>query len=240
MFLKRASLTVFLLASSTVSAQEEAARFERAYEHIDAFVRRSMEQEGTPGLALALTSRDALLRVAAYGFADAKARVPLTPETLFEIGSISKSFTALALMQLMEEGRFDPHAPVTRFFELFLLRFGRDNGAVVEVAHGSDWFAGADYAGPRTFDHPDEWRAYPGHYRTPNPWFSNFRVVLRKGQLRFVDPGGDEEPTTPLEPGLFRIGAEHSAERLRLDAVVRGKTQRATLSGVPYYRSFTP
>ncbi len=103
-------------------AQSEPAALQRAFERIDAYVAQSMQERRTPGLALALTSREKLLRVSTYGFADAKARLPVTPETLFEIGSISKSFTAIALLQLREAGKFDPLAPVTKYLPWFQIQ----------------------------------------------------------------------------------------------------------------------
>jgi CubicO group peptidase (beta-lactamase class C family) len=129
-------------------------------------------------------------------------------------------------------------------FALFLLAFGREKGAVVEAWHGGDWYAGPRYNGPRAFRHPSAWDAYPGHYRSQDPWFSNFRVVLRKGALWLVTPGDaaeDEQWLTPLGPGAFRVGeAAHPSGTLRFDGVVRGKAQRATYSGEAFYRTFTP
>lgn len=549
-----------LLTSASAAAQDDAVRLQRAYERMDEFVARHMREAGTPGLALAVTSREGLLRVATYGFADLKARTPVTPETLFEIGSISKSFTAIALLQLREEGRFDPQAPITRHlpwfqiqsdyepitahhllthtagiprdrddipssvyqavalreretayppglkssysnigfqvlgylleevtgedygavirqrileplrmtatepvithdtrrrlatgykpfyddrpahrshglvegtwieygagdgsisatpadlaaylrmllnrgavpegrilseesfrlltqrtiraheneysgyglgirevdgrtivwhgggmigyasmllgdldeglgavvfvngpgdpgrvaqfalaavraalrgdelppvpepesptrtenasdyagifiapdgrrwvfeakaerlllvrgserialeprgtdrfyvphpdFSLYLLRFGRDaKEQVVEASFGSAWFTHESYAGPREFDVPALWHAYTGHYRAAQSWLSNFRVVLRKGRLWIALPPGGEEELVELGPGLFQVGTEETAERLRLDTVVEGKALRANFSGVDFYRSFTP
>ena len=126
-------------------------------------------------------------------------------------------------------------------FALFLLQFSRDPaGQVVELTHGGRWFAGARYTGPRTFDVPEAWRTSVGHYRTTHAWFNNFRVVVRKGELLLINPSGGEERLTPLENGEFVVGGKESAERLRFDTIVDGAALRATLSGVPYYRSFTP
>jgi D-alanyl-D-alanine carboxypeptidase len=130
-----------------------------------------------------------------------------------------------------------PHAD----FTLFLLRFGRQEGRVVEACYGADWYAGERYAGPTSFDSPSEWAAYPGHYRSHNPWLSNFRVVMRKGALMLIFPGGGEEPLAPLDDGTFRVGGEeHSPERIRFGAVVEGQALRANLSECDYYRFFTP
>ncbi|MGH9863501.1 MAG: serine hydrolase domain-containing protein [Candidatus Acidiferrales bacterium] len=115
----RCLLCLLLLAPAAVAAQDEAVRFQRAFARIDQFVAQHMEQNRTPGLALAVTNRQGLLRVATYGFADLKAHQPVTPDTLFQIGSISKSFTAISLLQLREEGKFDPQAPLTKYLPWF-------------------------------------------------------------------------------------------------------------------------
>jgi len=128
-----------------------------------------------------------------------------------------------------------PHAD----FALFLLGFGRDGGKVVEANHGPGWYPGERYTGPRSFDYPREWDAYPGHYRTPNPWEPNFRIVVRKGKLLFLTAEG-EEAVTPLEGGLFRVGEDYSAERLRFNTILDGKALQANLSGIPYGRFFAP
>lgn len=126
-------------------------------------------------------------------------------------------------------------------FARFALRFGRREGQVVEAFHGPDWYVNERYRGATVFDHPREWEAYVGHYRSHNPWFSNFRVVLRKGALALIQPEGGEEPLIPLADGLFRVGdEERSPERLRFDTVLDGQALRADLSGCPYYRTFTP
>jgi len=126
-------------------------------------------------------------------------------------------------------------------FALFLLRFGRNEGEVVEAFHGGDWYTNKQYAGPTTFDYPEEWDAYPGHYRSHNPWFTNFRVILRKGMLVLVDPSGDEEPMTLLGNGVFRVGEdERSPERIHFDTIINGQALRANLSCSECYRTFTP
>jgi len=126
-------------------------------------------------------------------------------------------------------------------FARFLLRFGRNESRVVEAFHGPDWYVNARYSGPATFAPPADWAAYPGHYRAHNPWRANFRVVLRKGALLLIEPSGDEEPLTPIEPGIFRVGTDaYSPERLRFDTIVDGYALRARASSCDYYRFFTP
>jgi CubicO group peptidase (beta-lactamase class C family) len=126
-------------------------------------------------------------------------------------------------------------------FALFLLHFGREEGKVVEAFHGPDWYTNERYAGPTTFDYPKEWDAYPGHYRSHNPWLTNFRIVLRKGALALIHPSGPEEPLVPLGSTVFRVGKDdRSPERIRFDTILNGRALRANLSCGDYYRTFTP
>ena len=126
-------------------------------------------------------------------------------------------------------------------FAFFLLRFGREEGEVVEAFHGPDWYTNDRYTGPTTFDYPEEWDAYSGYYRSHNPWLSNFRIVLRKGALALVHPSEPEEPLAPLGSTVFRVGKDdRSPERIRFDTILSDRALRANLSCGDYYRAFTP
>lgn len=71
-----------------------------------------------PGLALAIVQDDQMIYQHGFGVADTTSR-PVTPQTPFIIGSLSKSFTALAIMQLVESGKIDLDAPVQRYLPWF-------------------------------------------------------------------------------------------------------------------------
>jgi CubicO group peptidase (beta-lactamase class C family) len=86
---------------------------------IDDAVAAEVERTRQPGLTLGITDRDGTLTVRTYGFAEVASQRPVTPQTLFEIGSIGKTFTAIAVLQLRDEGRLDLHAPVTRYLPWF-------------------------------------------------------------------------------------------------------------------------
>ena len=89
---------------------------------LDAAVDAVRSTYAVPGLALAVTDRDGLILERTYGLADLATGRPVTPATLFEIGSIGKSFTACCVLQLVEEGRLDLHAPVTAYLPWFEVR----------------------------------------------------------------------------------------------------------------------
>ena len=121
-------------------------------------------------------------------------------------------------------------------FELFLLEFGRSQNVVVDAFHGPRWFTNDRYAGPKTFEYPQEWDAFAGHYRNDSPWFGSTRIFVRKGKLT-----ADGAPLMPLGDGSFRAGAEEwSPERISFGPVVNGGATRMKFSGVEFYRTFTP
>ena len=65
------------------------------------------------------------LRIITLGFANRDAKIAVTPQTRFAIGSITKSMTALALLQLHDAGRFDLNAPAKRYLPWFSIETRR-------------------------------------------------------------------------------------------------------------------
>jgi CubicO group peptidase (beta-lactamase class C family) len=97
---------------------------------IDAAVESEMACGRQPGLTLGVTDRDTTLAVRTYGFADLAAHQPVMPETLFEIGSIGKAFTAVAILQLVDEGRIDLDAPVDSYLPWLVIPRAEGTGPV--------------------------------------------------------------------------------------------------------------
>jgi D-alanyl-D-alanine carboxypeptidase len=82
---------------------------------LNAFTADYMRMMNAPGMTQALTDTTATIRTASYGFANLDLKSPVTPDQLFQIGSITKSFTALILLQLHDEGKLDLHRPVLEY-----------------------------------------------------------------------------------------------------------------------------
>ena len=88
---------------------------------------------------------------------------------------------------------------------------------------------------------PPAWQPFLGRYRAHNPWRPNFLIAAREGRLVLGSDWMESErlPLTPLDGRLFRAGEPAwSPERVRFDSDRDGRAQRATLSGMPYYRAF--
>ena len=90
-----------------------------AVDRIDQLLKRQLGKKLGPGLSLALTTQDDLIAARTYGVANADSREPVTERTLFQIGSITKHFTAAACLRLAEQGRLDVNAPVTQYLDWF-------------------------------------------------------------------------------------------------------------------------
>jgi D-alanyl-D-alanine carboxypeptidase len=96
-----------------------------ALDAIAAYAPEAMREQGTPGLSIAITDRNRTLRVITLGYANREMQAPVTPATRFAIGSITKSMTALALLQLRDAGRLDLNAPVRRYLPWFAIDSGK-------------------------------------------------------------------------------------------------------------------
>ena len=77
------------------------------------YLERWLSAAPAAGLSISVTDRRETLFTAGVGYADLAARSPALPETTFQIGSIGKSMTALALLQLAQAGRLDLNAPIS-------------------------------------------------------------------------------------------------------------------------------
>jgi CubicO group peptidase (beta-lactamase class C family) len=77
-----------------------------------------MDVAHVPGLALAIVKGEQIVHMRGFGHADDAGRA-ITPQTPFVIGSTTKSFTALAIMQLVDAGKVELDAPVQRYLPWF-------------------------------------------------------------------------------------------------------------------------
>lgn len=101
--------------AAPAKSQRNDQRFQAAYKRLDEFIFRHMRETGAPGMTLALADRDGLIRTSQYGFADVKTGIKVGPQTLFEIGSISKSFVCLAILSLADDEKIDLNKPVVDY-----------------------------------------------------------------------------------------------------------------------------
>jgi CubicO group peptidase (beta-lactamase class C family) len=101
-----------LLLPALLLPLEAAQPQPRNIEELKTEIQKVLVSHGVPGAGIVMVSPDRVLWAGGIGKADIAAGKDVTPETLFRIGSISKSFVALALMKLQEEGKINLEAKV--------------------------------------------------------------------------------------------------------------------------------
>ena len=95
----RASALVLLLSASfAVSLPAHA-------DAVDDYVQSEMKKQNIPGLSLAVVKNGKVIKAQGYGWANVDQKTPVTPRTVFQLQSITKTFTATAIMMLVEEGK---------------------------------------------------------------------------------------------------------------------------------------
>jgi CubicO group peptidase (beta-lactamase class C family) len=85
---------------------------------IDRYIEQEMREQRIPGLALGIVKGSQIAHLQGFGIADPSGRT-VTPQTPFLIFSTTKSFTALAIMQLVEAGKIELDTPVQRYLPWF-------------------------------------------------------------------------------------------------------------------------
>ena len=84
---------------------------------VDRFVDAEMARKHVPGVALAVVRDGKVIKARGYGVADLEHNIPVTPQTVFKIGSVSKQFLATGIMLLVQEGRLGIDDPVAKFVD---------------------------------------------------------------------------------------------------------------------------
>jgi len=82
---------------------------------LDALVHQTLERWHVPGLALAVVSGDEVLHLAGYGQRDPARGLPVTPETLFPIASMTKPFAVMSFGLLVDDGKLEWDKPVRTY-----------------------------------------------------------------------------------------------------------------------------
>jgi CubicO group peptidase (beta-lactamase class C family)/D-alanyl-D-alanine dipeptidase len=113
-----------LAAGANIAARPDYAAVAQM---LNGFIAHEMADKELPALSIALVDDQQIVWAQGFGWANPDDRTPATAETLYRVGSVSKLFTDLAIMQLVEQGKLDLDAPVTAYLPDFQPRnpFGR-------------------------------------------------------------------------------------------------------------------
>jgi CubicO group peptidase (beta-lactamase class C family) len=98
-----------------VSIIREGAMDQERLASVDGFLRARLEEHHIPALSVAIVQNGAILMADAYGLANLEWNVAATPDTMFQLASVTKLFTATLLMALVEDGEIRLGAPVPEY-----------------------------------------------------------------------------------------------------------------------------
>ena len=114
----------------------------KVIEMIENFIIEVMRQTKIPGLSIAIVKDGNLEYANGFGAKCLDGNLPMTADTLIGIGSISKSFTALAIMQLVEQGKIDLREPVNNYID-FKLGSKKKSNKNTPPAFSFIWLSGS-------------------------------------------------------------------------------------------------
>ncbi len=102
---------------------------------LDSWIAATVAQREQPGLSIGVVYDQELIWAKGYGYADLERRVPTTPSTIYRIASISKLFTATAIMQLRDAGKLRLDDPVSERLPWFSIKKTYDGGPPITIRH---------------------------------------------------------------------------------------------------------
>jgi CubicO group peptidase (beta-lactamase class C family) len=163
------SLSSHNVASATAIQQAEYAN------RLDDFLLKQMDTYKIPGLAVAIVRNDEVEYINGYGIANPDGD-PVTPDTPFLLASVSKSFTALGVMQLVEEGKINLDDPVQKYLPWFDVKGeGESEITVAHLVYQTSGFS--EYDGNEINLLPDSPNSREAGVRA----LSNVRLIFRPG-----------------------------------------------------------
>jgi len=115
-------LIIFFLAiqifhTSQLHSQKTGAPTATLKQAIDRYLKSEMKTEQIPGLSYAVVSNGKIIDSGAYGWANVELKAPVTSHSLFNIGSIGKTFTATAIMLLQRDGKLSIDDPINKYLD---------------------------------------------------------------------------------------------------------------------------
>lgn len=114
-----AGLLACLAAALAQSGKEASGQYAAAARALERFIDHEVATKELPALSIALVDDQTIVWARGFGYANPQDKTPATAETVYRVGSVSKLFTDIAIMQLVERGVLDLDAPVNRYLPEF-------------------------------------------------------------------------------------------------------------------------
>ena len=226
----RALLTAALVLAAT-SAHAQLSPETTA--KIDAAANKILAETGVPSASLGIVQDGKIAYTKAYGMARVSPPMPATPDLAYPIGSISKQFTAVAVLLLQEQGKLSIDDPVSKYFPELTRAADVKLRNLMTMTSGYEDFAPQDYSIPAWYQTRDpavtvhEWAGKPLDFEPGTLWqYSNTNYVL----LALIVQKVTGEP-------FYKYLREHVLDPAHLPGVFNAYTDRDQLK-IPGYVSY--
>ncbi|MDQ3682297.1 MAG: beta-lactamase family protein, partial [Bacteroidota bacterium] len=147
--MKQLYIIVFCLMHFSLSACDEQKKFFRdsLEQKLDNLVPLLLKEHKVPGVSLAVIRDGKVYWTKGYGMADKEKKIPVSSTTRFNIGSVSKTFTAFAVLMLAEKGMIDIDSPIHKYLKRWQLPSSKFDHQKVTIRRVLSHTAGLSVAG---------------------------------------------------------------------------------------------
>jgi CubicO group peptidase (beta-lactamase class C family) len=209
-------LFLFSLSIVTLCCAQEESTLEQRLDYLVEKLEAKQLEYHIPGMALAVVLDDKIVLEHSFGVSNMEEEIAVTADTLFAIGSVSKSFTSAAIGVLADEGRMDFDAPITEYLPWFVLPIDGEAGEEVLVrdllSHQTGFTRMHFIAMNNSLSPEEALRAVV----LAEPW-KEFRSAFLYNNMQYVASGfaagevAGSDWNTVIKERLFTpIGMEHS------------------------------
>jgi D-alanyl-D-alanine carboxypeptidase len=178
---------VGMQASGQPNALAQKPEVAGAIQVLDAWLQATVASHEEPGLSIGIVYGNDLIWAKGYGYANVEKRIPATPATLYRIASISKVFTATAILQLRDAGKLQLDDPVSKHLSWFRVKEPRADAPPITIWHLLTHTSGLA-------------RELPAYY------WNDLKFPSREEMMRMV----------PEEPAVFAPEVEYKYSNLGL------------------------
>jgi CubicO group peptidase (beta-lactamase class C family) len=113
----------YLFASATVEGQNKPIPSPSgSFEQYETLIKETMQKSHLVGVGAALILGDSVVWKEGFGYADKENKIPFTTQSTLRVGSVTKPFTALGIMQLQEKGLLDIDEPLVKYLPQFSIK----------------------------------------------------------------------------------------------------------------------
>ena len=130
------SLCLCTALASSLAAQTDQTRLATAYADVDRIFKDYVAQAHVPGAAWGIVVDGMLVHTGTAGYRDVAAKAPVDGDTVFRIASMTKSFTAMSILKLRDEGKLSLDDPAEKYLpELAGLKYPTTDSPKLTIRH---------------------------------------------------------------------------------------------------------